>query len=156
VTQRAGWERDSSGETLVELLIAMTILGMTVVALVSGIGTSILVSDTHRKEAVAAAVVRSYAESIEASVSADPSSYDGRCPAVTTYGSTFAAPAGYTASVTAVTYWNGSGFDSASCSSDPGIEKLSLRVTSSDSRATASMVLVIRRPCRAADAVVCS
>jgi prepilin-type N-terminal cleavage/methylation domain-containing protein len=43
----------SSGETLVELLVAMSILGVAVVALVSGIGTSVLVSDVHRKEATA-------------------------------------------------------------------------------------------------------
>jgi type II secretory pathway pseudopilin PulG len=153
VTQHAGREGDSRGETLVELLISMTILGITVVALVTGIGTSIVVSDTHRKEAVDAAVVRSYAESIEASVAAAPSSYVP-CPTLTTYGSTFAAPAGYTPAVTAVTYWNwnGSALEPASCSSDPGTEKLSLSVTSADSRATARMVLVIRRPCRAADA----
>jgi type II secretory pathway pseudopilin PulG len=153
VTQRAGREQDSRGETLIELLISMTILGITVVALVIGIGTSIVVSDTHRKEAVAGSAVRSYAEAIENSVDAASTSY-GSCATPATYASTpgFTAPSGYTATVTAVTYWNGTGF-ATSCAADLGVQRLALTVASADSRATERLVLVIRRPCRAADAV---
>jgi type II secretory pathway pseudopilin PulG len=67
----------SSGETLVELLVAMSILGVAVVALVSGIGTSVLVSDVHRKEATAGAVVRTYGEAIAAAVDASTSGLRG-------------------------------------------------------------------------------
>jgi type II secretory pathway pseudopilin PulG len=152
VRQPARRQRDDRGETLVELLISLTILGTTVVALVAGIGTSIVVSDTHRKEAVAGAVVRSYAEAIESSVNAGATSYVA-CPTLATYGSGFVAPTGYTPAVTAVTYWNGTGFDATSCSADFGVQQLSLKVTSADARATERLVLVIRRPCRATDAV---
>jgi type II secretory pathway pseudopilin PulG len=142
----------SSGETLVELLVAMSILGVAVVALVSGIGTSVLVSDVHRKEATAGAVVRSYGEAIAASVDASTSGYDATCAGASAYLSPagFVAPSGFTATVTAISYWNGSGFVST-CSADAGVQKLSLLVTSSDNRAKESLSVIIRMPCRSTD-----
>jgi len=142
----------SSGETLVELLVAMSILGVAVVALVSGIGTSVLVSDVHRKEATAGAVVRSYGEAIAASVDASTSGYDATCAGASAYLSPagFVAPSGFTARVTAISYWNGSAFVST-CSADAGVQKLSLLVTSSDNRAKESLSVFIRMPCRATD-----
>ena len=37
------------GETLVELLVAVTILGMTVLAAIGGLTTSIMASDKHQE-----------------------------------------------------------------------------------------------------------
>jgi prepilin-type N-terminal cleavage/methylation domain-containing protein len=147
---------DSAGETLIELLVAMSILGVAVVALVSGIGTSVLVSDVHRKEATAGAVVRTYSEAIEAAVDAPTSGYNTTCAGVSAYSAPagFSAPSGYTAKVTAIAYWNGSAFGST-CSADVGVQKLSLLVSSTDNRARESLDLIIRQPCRAAD-VACS
>jgi type II secretory pathway pseudopilin PulG len=143
-------DQRTRGETLIELLVSMTILGITVVALVGGIGTSIVVSDMHRKQAVAGVAVRSYAEAIESSVDATPSSYVG-CATGATYATppNFTAPSGYTASVTGVAYWIGNGY--GACSAGVGIEKLTLSVSSNDSRATETMNLIIRKPCREAD-----
>jgi type II secretory pathway pseudopilin PulG len=143
-------DQRTRGETLIELLVSMTILGITVVALVGGIGTSIMVSDMHRKQAVAGVVVRSYAEAIESSVDATPSSY-ANCATPASYSSpaNFTVPSGYTTSVTAVAYWTGTGY--GGCSAGVGIEKLTLRVSSNDSRATETLNLIIRKPCREAD-----
>ena len=148
-------DQRTRGETLIELLVSMTILGITVVALVGGIGTSIVVSDMHRKQAVAGAVVRSYAEAIESSVDATPSTYVG-CVATTAqaaYGSppNFTAPNGYTASVTGVAYWTGTETGYGPCSAGVGVEKLTLSVSSNDSRATETLNLIIRKPCREVD-----
>jgi prepilin-type N-terminal cleavage/methylation domain-containing protein len=143
---------DSAGETLIELLVAMSILGVAVVALVSGIGTSVLVSDVHRKEATAGAVVRTYGEAIQAAVDAPTSGYNVTCAGASAYMSPagFAAPTGYTAKVTSVVYWTGTAF-SSTCSADIGVQKLSLLVTSSDNRAKEALELIIRQPCRATD-----
>jgi prepilin-type N-terminal cleavage/methylation domain-containing protein len=148
-----GLPGDSSrGETLVELLVAMSILGVAVVALVSGIGTSVLVSDVHRKEATAGAVVRTYGEAIQAAVDASATGYDTTCAGVSAYQSPagFVAPSGFTAKVTAISYWNGSAFVST-CSAGVAVQKLSLLASSTDNRAKESLDLIIRLPCRATD-----
>jgi type II secretory pathway pseudopilin PulG len=143
-------DRRTRGETLIELLVSMTILGITVVALVGGIGTSIVVSDLHRKQAVAGVVVRSYAEAIESSVDAATSSY-ASCASTATYATpaNFTAPSGYTASVTGVAYWTGTGY--GVCSAGVGVQKLTLSIRSNDSRATETLDLIIRKPCREVD-----
>jgi type II secretory pathway pseudopilin PulG len=145
--------RDETGETLVELVIATAILGTAVVALVGGIGTSIVMSDIHRKEAVAGAVVRTYAESIEASVAATPTGYSA-CAKPSSYAlpATFTAQKDYAAQVTAVLFWNvKAGAFVSRCDPDSGVQKVSLAVSSTDSEATEILDVIIRNPCRTTD-----
>ena len=44
---------DERGETLVEMLLAVAIMGIAAVALMAGLTTSVLMSDIHRKQATA-------------------------------------------------------------------------------------------------------
>jgi len=46
------------GETLLELVVAVTIMGLAVAAIVGGMATSIMMSDIHRQEARAGAAAR--------------------------------------------------------------------------------------------------
>jgi type II secretory pathway pseudopilin PulG len=143
------------GESLLELLIAIVILGIAVVAVVGSLVTGVLVSDVHRKQTTAGATLRNYAESVESSVAAATSAYTS-CAAPAAYAtpSGFTAPAGYTASVTAVRYWNGVptlSFSTSCASPDSGVQKVSLRVSSNDGRATETLDIVIRKPCRTTD-----
>jgi type II secretory pathway pseudopilin PulG len=173
---RSGARRDRGqrGETLVELLVAISILGTGVVALLGGIGTSILVSDVHRKEATVDTVVHSYAEAIESAVAAAPSAYVD-CAGSDAYSTPigFSVPSGYDATVTNVQYWTGTDFSAPGypCTSeaaqtlssagaravakatvsDTGIQKLTLVVSSTNTKAGATLALVIRKPCRATD-----
>lgn len=146
--------RRDRGETLVELLVTLSIMGIAVVALVGGIAASIRMSDIHRKQAAAGAFVRAYAEALETSVAAHPSGYDLVCTGATTYGSgaifTPSDPS-YAASVNGVAYWNGTTFV-ATCTpgSDPGVQRVSLQVSSADGRAVEKLDVVLRRPCRPA------
>jgi type II secretory pathway pseudopilin PulG len=143
---------DESGETLIELLMAMSILGLGVVAIVGGIGSSIFLSDVHRKEATAGAVVRTYAEAIEGVVAASPTAYvDCAVPSAYATPAGFSSPSGFTSSVTSVRYWSGTAFAS-SCPSDSGVQKVELRVTSGDTRAVETQSVIIREPCRPSDA----
>jgi hypothetical protein len=166
-----GRRRNQRGETLLELLMAVSILGTGVVALVGGIGTSIVMSDVHRKEATSDTVVRSYAESIESAVAlpGDLSAYTD-CARPDTYARPpgFVVPSGYTASVTAVRYWTGTAFAPVGtvCSVgtggqtlansaavrrkgvvDSGVQMLTLHVASTDLRASETLELVVRKPC---------
>ncbi|MDQ1740524.1 MAG: hypothetical protein QOE53_2176, partial [Pseudonocardiales bacterium] len=53
------------GETLLELLIALAIMSIAVVAIVGGLVAGIAMSDIHRKQSTAGAAVRDYAENVE-------------------------------------------------------------------------------------------
>ena len=92
--------RDDEGETLAEVLVAISILGIAVAALLGGIGASATGSDVHRKQATAEVVLRSYAEAVEAAT------FNSNCTtAQTSYGAAalgFTAPAGFTPSAPAV------------------------------------------------------
>ena len=151
--------RRDRGESLVELIVAVSILGVAVVAIVAGLGTSVLMSDTHRKQATAGVTVRDYAEAVENAVvaggyvaCANADGHDYAAPAG------FAVPAGYFRSVVAgtlgqpLTYWNGSGWQtSCPATGDTGLQQLTVQVASDDGRASERLVLVLRRPCRLVD-----
>ena len=98
---------NDKGETLLELMMAVAIMGIAVVAIVGGIATSILMSDIHRKQTTAGAYVRNYAETVVAYVAAGtPASnlnFSGSPPDYRPSTVGFTAPAGgFVASVTSV------------------------------------------------------
>ena len=141
---------DDGGETLIELIMAVAIMGIAVIAIVGGLVISVLLSGTHRKQATAGAQVRDYAELIENAVAGGgytTCAGTGSFPA-------YAPGAGYTASIAKVEYWTGSAW-SGSCSPDTGLQRLTLKVASSDSGsghgAAETVSVVIRKPCRPTD-----
>src|SRR3954451_9390012 len=95
---------DDRGETLLELVISIAILGVAVVAIASGIALSIKASDIHRKEVTASAYVRDFAEALETSVAG--SGY-AACATSSSYASAYTAPSPYSSAVAKVEYWNG-------------------------------------------------
>jgi hypothetical protein len=113
-------------------------------------------SDIHHKESIAGVTVRDYGEVI-ANYVADSGSSDHyfACAIASKYTPAlvdFSVPSGYSAAVTAVMYWNGSTF-SGTCTTDSGVQRLALQVSSSDNRASESLNVVIRKPCRPADSL---
>jgi type II secretory pathway pseudopilin PulG len=154
---------DDRGESLLELLVAVTIMGVAVVAMVGGIGTGILMSDIHRKQATAGAYVRDYAEAIENTVSGSatpatcatttPATCYAPCATTARYASPagFSAPPGYAWSIVSgsMRYWSGSGWQPACpATGDTGLQKFTVQVASADGRANERVVVVLRRPCR--------
>lgn len=134
------------GETLLELLIALAIMAIAVVAVVGGLVTSIAVSDIHRKQSTAGAAVRDYAENVEKHVAgagyaacAAPSAYSPGAVG-------FTVPSGYTATAVSVRYWSGAAWTAGPCA-DVGLQELTVQVASSDNRASERLVLVLRKPC---------
>jgi len=157
------------GETLVELLVAITILGMTVLAAIGGLTTSIMASDRHQKHAMAGVQVRAFAEAIQGFVvhnsgylECAPVAPNGTVPHYQIY----TPPSGFAAVVTGIAYWNPAGpftpapLPTAGPSPPPttagsfsgtcqngGVQRLSLQVTVNGSTVTEQMDIYIRRPC---------
>jgi type II secretory pathway pseudopilin PulG len=158
---------DGPGETLVELLITLVILSTAVIALVTGIGAAIKMSDVHRKQATAGAYLRDYADGIENYIAGNATTATGYTPCTTgmlpnsTYQTppsfTFTDTAHYQYTVTGIAYWDTStspaSWNTSGCPSngDSGVQRVSLSVASKDvgsARATETLDIVIREPCR--------
>jgi type II secretory pathway pseudopilin PulG len=139
--------RSDRGETLIEVVVAVAVMSTAMVAVVGGLGTAIMMSDIHRKQATAGVTLRNYAEAINRTV--DAGGYPSGCAALSV---SFTPPAGFSTSVTKVGYWSGSAW-SGTCSADSGLRQLTLQVASSDSRAVEQLVIEVRKPCGLADAL---
>ncbi|GAA3523185.1 type II secretion system protein [Nocardioides daeguensis] len=145
---------DERGETLIELVVSVSILGIAAVAILSGVMLSVKTSTLHRNEATGGAYVRSFAEAIQNHV--DSTGYAACGSAVSSYQAVAVPnlPSGYTKTVTAVQSWNGSGW--GSCTAD-GIQRVELTVaTTGDAtrRADETLTVVLRRPCNGAATAV--
>lgn len=135
------------GETLIELLVAILLIGTAVVIILGGLGTTIRVSDVHHKQALAAQHLRAFAEAVQESVADSPSSYVD-CAGVAAYTAAYSmADARFVAEVTTVRYWNGTTF-AATCTTDQGVQQVSLQIRSVDDRVVERLTVVIRKPCR--------
>jgi hypothetical protein len=142
---------DDRGETLIELLVAMLIMGTATVAVVGGLGTAILMSDVHRKQATIAVFMDTYAAKINGAV-AGTNGYK-ECAGPTTYPS-YDPGLPYKAKIESVRFWNGTTYATpCTIGSDPGVQLLTLHVWFEGiPRVDRYMDIVIRRPCRATDA----
>lgn len=146
VSARLNRLRAEEGVTLIELLVTIAILGTAFVTLVGGMTTAVIASDIHRKEATAGAAVRSYAEDVKAATYVSCATASSYAPAAVSYS----APTSFTASVTGVAYWVPSPSDpntgsfATTCSTDRGVQRLTLQVVSADQRAT-ELVTVLKR-----------
>jgi len=138
---------DERGETLLELVIAILILGVCVVGIGSGIALSVKVSGIHRDQSTAGAFLHNYAEALQGT-----SAY-AACTSSSTpnYVSNLALapPSGFQTPTATVNYWNSSTSafgTSINCpaAGDPGLQKVTLTLTSSDGFVTESLVVVIR------------
>jgi Tfp pilus assembly protein PilV len=146
--------RDDRGESLIEILLSITILGIAVIAIVAAMGTSILASDLRSKQARSETFLRNWVESI---ATPDTPYVECATPGAAGYSAAnlgASVPAGYTATITAISYWNGSstspavfGAAPASCpTSDNGLQQLTLRISSNDGRTSRSTSILKRRP----------
>jgi Tfp pilus assembly protein PilE len=143
------------GETLIELLATIAVMGTAVVAIIGATGTAIRLSDVHRNQAKAGAYLREFAEAIEARVAASPTGYQS-CATTGSYsGPSVYAPTdtSYSATATNVRVWDGAGnwlASGAGCM-DRGVQRVSLRVQRAGDTAGETLDIVIRRPCRPTD-----
>jgi prepilin-type N-terminal cleavage/methylation domain-containing protein len=136
--RRAARGVPDAGFSLVETLIAVAILGLGVVTVLSGMMTSITISDLDRRQAEGQTALRAYAEAVAGDTyTGCASSY----PAAA-----FSAPSGWTAAMT-VAYWStATSTFAATCGTDSGLQRVTLTVTATDGRGTESLRLGKRAP----------
>ncbi len=139
------------GETLVEVLVAVVILGIAGVAIMSGLMLSVKASDMHRKETTGGAYVRSYAEAIQRYVA---SGHYTSCAAANDYNVAAVTnqisdlPSSFTPNQAAARSVGPNGVAaSLPCSSDSGLQQVTLSVKSNDGRADETLTVVLRKPC---------
>jgi hypothetical protein len=122
------------GETLAELLVTISIMGIAIVVIVGALADGILASNIHRNHATADAAVRSVAECIKDRTQTYQQS--GAYPAC-------AAPSGTSVSV-AAQWWNGdSPATFSSTQNTNGLQQLTISAT--NDRATEPVVILKRR-----------
>ena len=139
--------RSDAGETLVEVLAALVIVGIAAAAILAGLQLTVKSSDLHRKEATGGAYVRSFAEAIQNYV--DSNGYKTCGTAASTYAAVSVPdlPSGYTPKVTSVQSWTGSAW--GACTAN-GIQRLDIEVISTGNaahRATERLTVILRKPC---------
>ena len=134
------------GETLLELVIAIALMGLAIVAVMAGLTTTVLLSDVQKKEATAGTLVRSYAEALQQFVAGGH--YVACASSYVVPG--FAVPEGFTAKTGSVQYWTG-GLWLPLCLPDRGLQKVRVSVASADGRASEYLDVVLRKPCRVED-----
>jgi type II secretory pathway pseudopilin PulG len=140
--------RDDRGDTLIELVLAVAIMGVVMVAVLGAVVTAVVMSDTHRDQATAGAAARNYAEAIQTMV-AGGGYVD--CAGESAYAAPggFSVPTGYTASIVSgsMGYWDDADWQTT-CTTDRGVQRLTTEVHSDDDRASERVVVVLRKPCR--------
>ena len=133
------------GETLIELLVTISIIGIGMIALVGGLATAITASSAHREQADAGAVARNIAEAIKDTTV--PLSANGDYAAST--WSDVTVPSDVTVSVPTARCWNGDADacpNSAwvDCPNSNGLQKITVNATAKG--ADESVTILKRAP----------
>jgi len=135
--------RSEQGTTLIELLVAVAIMGIAFVTVVGGIGMAIIGSATQKQKASSGIVLRTAAEAATYQPCTTKDSYvTATLPA---------PPAGFSVSVRQVSQWDSDTnqfvTDPPSCT-DTGLQLIELAVTSSTGQrpVTEALKVVKRKP----------
>ncbi len=145
--------RDETGETLAEILVSTTLLGIIGIGIIGAIASVLISTDIDRRISAGETVLRSYVAAIQDAPYAD-------CGATGDYGPGavgYTEPTNYTASVTGVRYWDGVGptvvppaaaqltFVDGCPAPDNGLQEISIEVRSGGARPTTEKVTIYKR-----------
>lgn len=155
--------RSDRGETLVELLVAMAILGIAGVAIMTGLMVSVKTSDQHSKAATGGAYVRNWAERIQTANDASrklpacgsaSASYLGVGSTLVSESTTDALTSSFTLSLATdsvqtaqIMSWNGSAWGACA---EHRTQRVLLRIKSSGDATHSfeeTLTVILRDPC---------
>jgi Tfp pilus assembly protein PilV len=154
------------GESLIEVLITVSIVGLGVVAIITAVGSTMRLSGISREESHADQILVRYAESliavpyqactsgstpyVAAATSAIPSTNLPDSITVGAPGTVAATATAFELSIQSVAYWNGdlspATFSTTCPPSDLGSQELTLRVRAGDGSLDRTMMIVKRAP----------
>lgn len=138
--------RDEAGDTLIEVLIALAVIGLTAAALLGAFATSISASAEHRRLATIDTVLTGFAETATYQIQLQPSPlFQVSCPSSYTLAPSFTAPTGYTVAISSVQHWNGTSFTSCTTGSSTG-PQLITATASGPSGSSDSLSFVVADP----------
>jgi type II secretory pathway pseudopilin PulG len=140
------------GETLLEILVTITIMGIALVSVMYGVLTAVASATSHRAEATDESVLRSFAERIK---DPDDTPYVN-CAVTGTYSTSptgFTSPSGYTVKILSVGYPTADTKHAEGGCGDQGVQQIKLQVQSpsGNRQATEQTVIVKRRVCLVSD-----
>lgn len=131
--------RSEAGTTLIELLVAVAIMGIAFVTIIGGIGAAIIGADAQKQHAGAGVVLRTAAEAATYQPCATAATYD------TTVLPT--PPPGFAVSVSQVSQWNAvtNVFEPPPAPCTPsGVELIELTVTAPGPQAINQSVQIVK------------
>ena len=135
--------RSEAGATLVEILVAVMIVGVGFVAILGGLGTSFALSALHREQARTEAEVRRFAEAMKAAT------FSTTCPAAyTKAGIGFTVGADYSAAEPVVVDYldDSTGASTACTTTTRPLQVVRLTVTSTKDTRAEETIDVVKRP----------
>jgi hypothetical protein len=151
--------RGEAGETLAELLVTISIIGLAVVVLVGALGTAIMASTSHREHSTADTIARSIAETLKNpdATGTNPDRYVD-CASPSTYPIGNIDATGYKPTL-AISYWkrnssaareqsNGernADFVDVCPTRDQGLQLITVTVKSEGAKAESATVSVLKR-----------
>lgn len=143
---RSSRMRDRTGQkglTLIELLVTVSILGVSFVVIVGGLGTAILGSDYHHRQVNADATVRTVADEVRSLEYEDCAT--GPFYQTELEDSGYIAPTGYDVLVSEVGYLTGDDFETT-CpgGGDEGLQLVKITVTAQE-RSVQESIEVVKR-----------
>jgi type II secretory pathway pseudopilin PulG len=151
--RRPALARGQAGESLLEIIITIMIMGLAIPAVVGAVMAAVGSSSQDRRQVQAQQLLTSWSETI-AKANTDTSYAAGSCASPSFYSTgsfapTPAPPTGFQVSVVSVRYWTAGAF-AAACAGDEGVRQLQLRVTA-DAALYPSFAMdrfvIVRRPC---------
>lgn len=147
-----------AGETLAELLVTISIIGLAIVVLVGALGTAIMASTSHREHSTADTIARRIAETLK-----NPDAHDANdylyvdCAKPTDYQTANIVTTGYETTL-AISYWKPNAstarepsggerndFVELCPNQDQGLQLITITVTSEGAKAESATVSVLKR-----------
>ncbi len=126
---RRDHDRSERGDTLIEVLIALTVVAITGLTLLTAFGTAIAASSQHKSLANIYTLLRSYAEVETFQIQLQPSPLYSSCATSYTLSNAPAIPTGYTITTSSIQYWNGTSFASTCTSGSTKPQLVTLHAT---------------------------
>jgi len=148
--------RGQAGESLLEIIITIMIMGLAIPAVVGAVLAAVGSSTQDRRQVQAQQLLTSWSETIaKANTDGSYGAY-GACPPGSTYATGAfapgAVPAGFAVSVASIDYWNATTSTFGGCPDDQGVRRLRLRVNVDAGlypSFTMERYVIVRKPCLA-------